>query len=78
MVRRIVYMQVMIAQRKLSMDDLCQALDKDADHSLTPSQVQNPGNRLVHGLAPAQGLILAEVNYPLEVLRINEDKELDH
>jgi tRNA pseudouridine38-40 synthase len=69
MVRRIVYMQVMIAQGRLTMSDLQQALDRGTDTRFQVGQVQNPAYRLVHGLAPAQGLILAEVNYPPEALR---------
>jgi tRNA pseudouridine38-40 synthase len=73
MVRRIVYMQVMIAQGKLTINDLQHALNSGLDVRLQAGQVQNSSNRLVHGLAPAQGLILAEVDYPPEVLRVVED-----
>ncbi len=73
MVRRIVYMQVMIAQGKLTMNDLQHALDSGADVRFQVGQVQNPAKRLVHGLAPAQGLILAEVEYPPEAFRLVED-----
>jgi tRNA pseudouridine38-40 synthase len=76
MVRRIVYMQVMIAQEKLTINDLQQALDSGADVRFQVGKIQNPANRLVHGLAPAQGLILAEVSYPPESLEVAEDKKL--
>ncbi len=73
MVRRIVYMQVMIAQGKLAIRDLQNALDRGADVRFDARQVRDPTSRLVHGLAPAQGLILAEVSYPPEALRMAED-----
>jgi tRNA pseudouridine38-40 synthase len=75
MVRRIVYMQVMIAQGKLTMNDLQNALDSGADVRSDVWQDRNPASRQVHGLAPAQGLILAEVSYPPEALRISEDND---
>lgn len=52
MVRRLVYVQVMVGQARLDMDVLPQ--------SLQPQAAAN----LVHGLAPAQGLCLVEVRYP--------------
>jgi tRNA pseudouridine38-40 synthase len=75
MVRRIVFMQVMIAQGKLSMSNLQDVLDSGRDFADKDGQIQNPPDRLVHGLAPAQGLILAEVNYPPEALDIAEDNK---
>lgn len=75
MVRRIVYMQVMIAQGKLTLSDLQQSLDSGADVRIDVKQEQNPAHRLVHGLAPAQGLILVEVDYPPEVYRMVKDNK---
>ena len=74
MVRRVAFMQVMIAQGKLPLEELYQALQSGADITSRGKQGQSPGDRLVHGLAPAQGLILAEVYYPPETLRVDEDK----
>jgi tRNA pseudouridine38-40 synthase len=74
MVRRIVYMQVMVAQGKLALSDLQQALDSGVDARFDGLQGKNPVGRLVHGLAPAQGLVLAEVGYPPEALQWIEDK----
>lgn len=77
MVRRVVFMQVSIAQGKLDITDLIQALEpgsgKDVEH---PSEVAS-SKRLVHGLAPAQGLILAEVHYPPETVLMDEDLRKD-
>jgi tRNA pseudouridine38-40 synthase len=75
MVRHIVFMQVMIAQGKLTLEELKQALKTGADFSIRADQAQSPSNHLVHGLAPAQGLILAEVHYPPESLQMAEDKQ---
>lgn len=74
MVRRVVFMQVMIAEGKLPMEELHQALKTGSDINTRGEQSQNPSDRLVHGLAPAQGLILAEVYYPPETFRLVEDK----
>jgi len=74
MVRRLVFMQVMIAQGKLPVEELHQALETGADINSRGEQGRSPANCLVHGLAPAQGLILAEVYYPPETLRLDEDK----
>ncbi|NJD57771.1 MAG: tRNA pseudouridine(38-40) synthase TruA [Anaerolineales bacterium] len=74
MVRRIVFMQVSIAQGRLSITDLEHALKSNAHPELGDGQPQKPGQRMVHGLAPAQGLILAEVHYEAECLRVSEDK----
>lgn len=49
MVRRVVYLQVLVGQSRLSLGDLAQAVQK--------AQPQTPG------LAPPHGLVLAEVNY---------------
>jgi tRNA pseudouridine38-40 synthase len=76
MVRRIVFMQVMIAQGKLSMGDLQLALETGSDFAAQAGKGQDPTIRLVHGLAPAQGLILVEVNYPAETYQLAEDYKL--
>ena len=77
MVRRIVFMQVMIAQGRLTTDDLQLALETGSDFATHAGQVQNATNRLVHGLAPAQGLILVEVSYPPETYQLVEDNKLE-
>jgi tRNA pseudouridine38-40 synthase len=74
MVRHIVFMQVMIAQGKLTIEELKHALNTGIDFRNRADQVRSPTSRLVHGLAPAQGLILAEVQYPPESLQMAEDK----
>jgi tRNA pseudouridine38-40 synthase len=74
MVRRVVFMQVMIAQGKLTVDDLQQALKTGSTIKIHGEQGKGLSNRLVHGLAPPQGLVLAEVYYPPETLRLDEDK----
>jgi tRNA pseudouridine38-40 synthase len=74
MVRHIVFMQVMIAQGKLSVEDLKRALKSGVDFNARADLAQNPSNHLVHGLAPAQGLILAEVYYSPECYQMDEDK----
>jgi tRNA pseudouridine38-40 synthase len=73
MVRRAVFMQVAIAQGKLRLDELDQVLQSGKDLAIRAGQGIYPPERLVHGLAPAQGLILAEVNYPPESLSVVED-----
>jgi tRNA pseudouridine38-40 synthase len=73
MVRHIVFMQVMIAQGKLTVAELQQALNTGSDFSVQAEQAHKPSNHLVHGLAPAQGLILAEVHYPPESFQMAED-----
>ncbi len=67
-------MQVMIAQGKLPVEELHQALQTGVDITSRGDPQQSQAS-LVHGLAPAQGLILAEVHYPPETLRLDEDKE---
>jgi tRNA pseudouridine38-40 synthase len=74
MIRRIVFMQVMIAQGKLTLDELQQSLDSAAAAKLHSAKDRSTAGRVVHGLAPAQGLVLAEVQYPDEVLRKAEEK----
>jgi tRNA U38,U39,U40 pseudouridine synthase TruA len=73
MVRRIVFMTVRIAQGKLTIADLQKALESGADASFRTSTAENEIGRLVHGLAPARGLILTEVHYPPEIFRTVED-----
>jgi len=73
MVRRIVFMLVRIAQGMLDISDLQHALEPDSGKYEIDARVNDPSKRLVHGLAPAQGLILAEVHYPLEVVCLDED-----
>ena len=60
MVRRLVFVQVAIAQGKISMDDVTRSLAR---------RFQGPErSELPSGLAPAQGLTLIEVTYPPEIL----------
>lgn len=74
MVRRVVFMQVAIAQGKLPVEELKHGLKTGRDINILDDQKQSLSNRQVHGLAPAHGLILAEVHYPIEALRLDEDK----
>ena len=76
MVRRLVFMQVAVAQGRLSMDALQQALQTGRAVSANERLGRVAAYRLVHGLAPAQGLVLAEVHYSPEVLRLEEDKPI--
>ena len=73
MVRRMVFMQVAIAQGKLPLDDLQQVLQTKHDIPVGSATEMSSSGRLVHGLAPAQGLVLAEVHYPAEAMRLDED-----
>jgi tRNA pseudouridine38-40 synthase len=73
MVRRLVFMQVRIAQGKLDVADMLHALNPDSGSDVADPREADSSKRLVHGLAPAQGLILAEVHYPLEAVRLDED-----
>ena len=73
MVRRVVFMQVMIASGKLPLEELHQALLTGVDMSSRLEHSQKPSDRWVHGLAPARGLILAEVYYEPETFRRIED-----
>ncbi len=64
MVRRMVFIQIAIGQGKLDPNELTMILsEKSIDQTVNVTE-KSSGKRLVHGLAPAQGLILAEVNYP--------------
>jgi len=74
MVRRLVFMQVAVAQGKLSRQALQQALKTSSATLPGEGAGSDAGFRLVHGLAPAQGLVLTEVHYPTEALRGAEDK----
>jgi tRNA pseudouridine38-40 synthase len=75
MVRRLVFIQVAIAQGKLSIDELHQALITRLDEPVREEQAPLSPPRLVHGLAPSQGLVLVEVHYPDEAWQFGEDKE---
>ena len=74
MVRHIVFTQVMIAQGKLTVPGLQNALKTGSDLGFQAAQADNLSSHWVHGLAPAQGLILEEVFYPPETLQMAEDK----
>jgi tRNA pseudouridine38-40 synthase len=74
MVRRVVFMQVAIAQGKLALIDLQQAIDIGANSSLLNETEKTSQGRLVHGMAPARGLILEEVHYPHQVLGLGVDE----
>lgn len=74
MVRRVVFMQVAIAQGKLSLAVLQQAITHAPHTNLSDEMEKNTQNRLVHGMAPARGLILEEVYYPPEALSLGEDE----
>ena len=74
MVRRLVFMQVKIAQGELQLADLLDALqDRYGDLDTEVRESKSP-RRLVHGLAPARGLVLAEVGYQDEATGVIEDK----
>ena len=75
MARRLVFMQVMIAKGKLPADELQRTLETGFEASLPGEASVGQSSRLVHGLAPAQGLILAEVHYPPETTELREDLE---
>ena len=74
MVRRLVFMQVKIAQGELQVADLLNALqDRNGDLENDVSETKST-RRQVHGLAPARGLVLAEVGYQDEATGLIEDK----
>jgi tRNA pseudouridine38-40 synthase len=75
MVRRIVFYQVSIGQGNLSLADLRQVLENGADVSFPAKNMMDRHENLVHGLAPAKGLILTEVDYPPEVMIRMEDND---
>jgi len=56
MVRRLVFVQVAVAQGKVSAEAIAQAL-------ANPAQVESGSEKVPAGLAPAHGLILVEVTY---------------
>jgi tRNA pseudouridine38-40 synthase len=58
MVRRLVFVQVVVAQGKISVEDVA--------HSLAGQAERQEGSELPSGLAPAHGLSLIEVTYPTE------------
>jgi len=73
MARRIVFRLVKIAQDRLSMGDLWQSLDHPAASELHAGDDLSQPSKLVHGLAPARGLVLAEVHYPAEAFQLAEE-----
>jgi tRNA pseudouridine38-40 synthase len=73
MVRRLVFIQVRIAQGKLGISDLLHALAPGSEQNLSVAMQTASPRRSVHGLAPAQGLILAEVHYPTGAERLDKD-----
>jgi tRNA U38,U39,U40 pseudouridine synthase TruA len=58
MVRRLVFVQVAVAQGKVSVEDISRSLAEQAEDS--------ERGELPSGLAPAHGLTLIEVTYPTE------------
>jgi tRNA pseudouridine38-40 synthase len=75
MVRRLVFMQVMIAQGKLHISDLLRLLNNGLSIGESKMEEIHSPKSMVHGLAPAQGLILVEVYYPPETVCLDEDTE---
>ncbi len=73
MVRRLTFMQVCIAQGRRPLSDFRYAIDNGVEQKELRNGEKSSSSRLVHGLAPAQGLVLAEVYYSPEVLRLAED-----
>jgi tRNA pseudouridine38-40 synthase len=73
MVRRLVFIQVSIAQGKLQTSALTSALDLASGASEMRNASLKGGQKFVHGLAPAKGLILAQVGYPADVTDVSED-----
>jgi tRNA pseudouridine38-40 synthase len=59
MVRRLVFVQVVVAQGKISVDDVASSLAEQAE--------ELERSELPSGLAPAHGLTLVEVFYPPEI-----------
>jgi tRNA pseudouridine38-40 synthase len=64
MVRRLVFVQVAVAQGKISVETVARSLARQADES--------ERSELPSGLAPAHGLTLVEVTYPSESPGHNE------
>ena len=75
MVRRVVFMQVMVAQGMLPLAEIKLALHAESNPGEPAESVVKPTSRLVHGLAPAHGLVLAEVHYPPEAIHWDEDNQ---
>ncbi len=63
MVRRLVFIQVAIAQERLTLQDAAAALAGQAEGRGGPAGSGSRTNKLPAGLAPAQGLTLIEVSY---------------
>lgn len=59
MVRRMVFLQVAVGQSRVGKADLCKSLTEG-------SRVTENGPIISQGIAPAQGLVLMEVTYPME------------
>jgi tRNA U38,U39,U40 pseudouridine synthase TruA len=59
MVRRLVFVQVAVAQGKVSVETIAGSLAEQAD--------ERKRSELPSGLAPAHGLTLVEVTYPSEL-----------
>ncbi len=76
MVRRLVFTQVRVAQGKLAFERLEAAIATGMDVSSPGESARSPSDRMVHGLAPARGLILVEVSYPPGAFQLAEDKEI--
>jgi len=75
MVRRLVFFQVRIAQGIMDLTSLEHSLEIGAGVGMDAIVKNVPGKRLVHGLAPARGLVLQEVYYPEGALASGEDSK---
>ena len=76
MVRRLVFIQVMIGQGKLELDDLRNLLEGNRSAVALQGIKNGEQSPLIHGLAPAQGLVLVEVGYDPQAVNLVEDKEI--
>ncbi len=76
MVRRLVFIQVSIAQRKIAIVDMLNALEASTSSRGIDGSEFPTRKRQVHGLAPARGLVLAEVHYPPEAYIMDEDTDV--
>jgi tRNA pseudouridine38-40 synthase len=76
MVRRIVFVQVSIAQRKLPLSYIQRSLESAGDMRFEAETERNNLRSLSHGLAPARGLILEEVFYPPDAIQMAEDNNI--
>jgi tRNA pseudouridine38-40 synthase len=73
MVRRVVFVQVAVAQGKLVLSDLHLLLSQKGAINQR-AEANKPARSLnVHGMAPARGLILEEVHYRPEALGLGEE-----